>query len=403
MDESWPDTKLEKLAALRDVGVQLAAATDSAELTERVVDSIILLTGAKRAAVIGFEQPVNDWGDALERAAVYGMAFDDFSEEERTLISEALATGRSAILESVPAEDAVAAIPSHGVMVTPLKTHNRITGALYAESDISGFDSGDLTLFETLALFVASGMDTLGLRGALTAAEQESSEFVSLVTHQMRIPLTSISGYADLLLGNMVGSLSDQQLDFLTRIKRNADRMSVLVRDLSDINRLDSGRMQLELTSFDLLETVSSVAASFKADFEARRQEILLEVGKARPNVCSDRSSVRRILTTLLDNASRYTPSGGRIAVRVEEVGDFASVEVSDSGIGISREDQSKLFTPFFRSEDRDVREHVGWGLGLVVARRLVEAQGGEITCTSESGTGSTFAFSIPLAGKGIC
>ena len=89
--------------------------------------------------------------------------------------------------------------------------------------------------------------------------------------------------------------------------------------------------------------------------------------------------------------------------VRVLQDGHFARIEVGDTGIGISEDDQSNLFTPFFRSEESAVREQVGWGLGLVVARKLVEAQGGEITWTSESGQGSTFAFTLPLAGKGIC
>lgn len=403
MGESWPDTKPENLDALHNLGVQLTAARDLDELKERLVDSIIHLTGAARAGVIQFEQPAGDWGVVMVGATGEGTASGEFSEQDRSLISEAVAIGHGVVIENPIKDNASTLVPPHNVMVTPLKVQSQVAGAMYAENIAGRFDDEDLKLFETVALLASSIIENFRLREALATENQEKNKFVSLVTHQVRIPLTSVSGYADLLLGNVAGPLNDRQTDFLSRIKRNADRMSVLVRDLSDITRLESGRMQLELTSFDLSETVSSVVASLVTAFEARKQEFLIDVGDEASIVCADRSSVRRILKNLLDNASRYTPQGGRIAVRIKEAGDFVRIEVSDSGIGISEEDQSRLFTPFFRSEDSDVREYAGWGLGLVVARRLVEAQGGEITWTSEPGKGSVFAFSVPLAGTGIC
>jgi signal transduction histidine kinase len=404
MGESWPDTKRASLDAAHSVGVQLVTATDLGELRDRAIDSIIHLIGARRAGLIELAEPAGDWGEATIREADEQMTSGDFSEEDRLLIAESLTTGRRVVAENLPDDGPVSMTPSYSVMVAPLKTRNRITGALYAENNVSGFDDGDRILFETLAFLAAPSVDNFHLNEALLTADQAKREFVSLVTHQIRIPLTSISGYAELLLSNMAGSLTDQQMDFLNRIKRNVDRMSVLVRDLSDINRLESGRMQLKLSSFDLKDTVASVASTLTTTFEARQQEFLIDLSADElPLACANRSSVRRALKNLLVNASLYTPQGGRITVRVSKDGRYARTEVSDSGIGISEDDQARLFTPFFRSEVSGVREHVGWGLGLVVARRFIEAQGGELTWTSEPDKGSTFAFTVPLAGKGIC
>jgi signal transduction histidine kinase len=407
MGESWPDTKRESLDALYRVGVQLADAADLVELKERIVHSVIQLIGARRVGLIELATPVRAWGEVTIRVADEGTMAAEFSGEDRFLISEmiaeSIATGRRAVKGNLSDDDLPETIDLHTVAVAPLRARNETLAALYAENSDGGFDGTDLILFETLALLAASRLETIRLHEALLTADREMSDYVSRATHEMRTPLTSISGYTDLLLSNVGGSLDDQQMKFLNRIKRNVDRMSVLVRDLSDINRLESGRMQLELESFDISEMVSPVVNSLALAFGSREQEIIVDVGADAPAVCADLSGVRRVLNNLLDNASRYTPQGGKIVVRVLQDGHFARIEVGDTGIGISEDDQSNLFTPFFRSEESAVREQVGWGLGLVVARKLVEAQGGEITWTSESGQGSTFAFTLPLAGKGIC
>jgi signal transduction histidine kinase len=196
----------------------------------------------------------------------------------------------------------------------------------------------------------------------------------------------------------MVGSLSDQQNEFLQIVKRNLERMSVLIRDLSDINRIESGRMKFECAPFSLVETLDDVVDSMRESIEAREQELVLDLADNLTEVYADQNRIGQVLTNLISNANKYTPNGGKITVRVEQNGRYARVNVVDTGFGISEEDQAKLFTQFFRSDSEEVREQTGWGLGLSIVKKIVEAQGGEISCQSELGKGSNFTFTVPLA-----
>jgi signal transduction histidine kinase len=210
--------------------------------------------------------------------------------------------------------------------------------------------------------------------------------------------MTSIKGYTDLILAGMVGPLNEQQSDFLQIVKRNLDRMSILVRDLSDINRIESGRMKFEYDQFSLTETLDDVLDSVREAIEARKQKLVLDLSDNLADVYADQNRISQVLTNLISNANKYTPDGGKITVRIQQNGQYARVFVMDNGLGISEEDQAKLFTQFFRSEDEEVREQTGWGLGLSIVKKIVEAQGGEISCESKLGKGSNFTFTVPLA-----
>ncbi len=196
----------------------------------------------------------------------------------------------------------------------------------------------------------------------------------------------------------MVGPLNEQQSDFLQIVKRNLERMSILVRDLSDINRIESGRMKFEYDEFSLLETLNDVLDSLRESIETRQQTLVTDLPDNLTDIYADQNRISQVLSNLISNANKYTPGGGEITVRITQDGRFARVYVIDNGLGISEEDQAKLFTQFFRSENEEVREQTGWGLGLSIVKKIVEAQGGEISCESELGQGSTFTFTVPLA-----
>ena len=173
--------------------------------------------------------------------------------------------------------------------------------------------------------------------------------------------------------------------------------MAVLVGDLADINRMESGRMTFELGEFDLNQLVEEVARDMADALDARQQTLTLALAPLLPAAYADRTRIVQVLENLLDNAHKYTPEGGAITVWTQRVGDRLEVAVSDNGIGISPEDQARLFTQFFRSDHDAVRAQNGWGLGLSIARKLVEAQGGQIEFNSVLGEGSTFSFTVPL------
>jgi PAS domain S-box-containing protein len=229
-------------------------------------------------------------------------------------------------------------------------------------------------------------------------AEQAKSEFVSTVSHELRTPMTSIKGYADLLLMGAVGSLTGEQERFLTIIKSNTDRLTLLVNDLLDISRIESGRLILTPRVVHVGDLVTQVITAMEARAIERDLDLRADLPSVLPEVFVDPDRVIQILTNLVGNACRYTPSGGKVVVSARMRDNEIHVSVRDTGIGISEEDQQRLFSRFFRSEDPLVQEAPGTGLGLSITKSLVEMHGGRIWVESELGKGSTFIFSLPTA-----
>jgi PAS domain S-box-containing protein len=227
------------------------------------------------------------------------------------------------------------------------------------------------------------------------------SEFVSTVSHELRTPMTSIKGYADLILMGMAGKLSPSQSQYVEVIKDNADRLSVLVNDLLDISRIETGKVELDLRSMDVGKVVQDVVNSHLAgriQHEAKTINASVEVVGTLPQVRGDVARVTQILTNLVDNAFNYTLEGGRIRVRAEAVDGHVAVSVADTGIGISPEDLPKIFDRFYRADDDEVQRISGTGLGLAIVNSLVEMHGGVLEVNSKPGRGSIFSFTLPLA-----
>lgn len=269
----------------------------------------------------------------------------------------------------------------------------RLEGAEMAEGARSSVQEAVL-LVENLNL--AHQAEVADLEGQLQESRKSKSQFVSHVTHELRLPLTSIRGYTDLLRQGIVGPVNEQQHNFLEVIKSNVERMTALISDLADINYLDTGRMKLSPRLVFLDEPIARTVEHLKTRLAEKEQTIVVELPELTHPVYADEARLQQILTALLNNAWKYTPKGGKITVRASEDANQVHVTVSDTGIGISPIDQEKIFTPFFRSEDEAVREHPGWGLALHLAKRLAEAMDGKMGFESTLHQGSTFWFSLP-------
>jgi signal transduction histidine kinase len=229
---------------------------------------------------------------------------------------------------------------------------------------------------------------------AIQEANRLKTEFVSMVSHELRTPLTSIQGYAELLLEDQ--QIAEAQRESLTIVKKNSDRLLGLINDLLDLSRMEAGRVDLRRTSLDLARLILEVAGSLRPLIEAKRQRLRLDLGDALPAVWADADRVTQILMNLISNAHKYTLAEGSITVAARRDDGFVRVDVSDTGIGLSPEDQAQLFTKFFRAHDRSSQAGGSTGLGLVITRSLVELHGGRITVSSAPGQGSTFTFSLP-------
>jgi PAS domain S-box-containing protein len=220
-------------------------------------------------------------------------------------------------------------------------------------------------------------------------------EFVSLVSHELRTPLTSIRGYLELVLDGAAGSLTEEQERFLRVVERNADRLLGLVGDLLFVAQVDAGRLPVEFKNLDLALVVRECVDGVKPTAAAKGIELIVEA----PPVAAkgDRSRLDQLLGNLVSNAVKFTPDGGRVIVRVSEHDESALIEVSDNGIGVPAAELNKLFTRFFRSTTATEKAIPGTGLGLVIAKAIAEAHGGQIAVESREGVGTTFKVTLPL------
>ncbi len=230
-------------------------------------------------------------------------------------------------------------------------------------------------------------------------------EWVSTVSHELRTPMTSIKGYADLLMLGAVGEVTDAQKRFLEVIKNNADRLSLLVNDLLDISRIETGRLKLDFSPISVYDLVETVIDNLLGRREQEGKDIVLEAQLPRglPELWADIDRATQILTNLMDNAFNYTPAGGRVTVTAQQHGERVELQVRDSGIGISPEDQVRIFERFYRSDHPDVQQVSGTGLGLAIVSHLVEMHGGRLRVFSEGlGKGSTFSFTLRVAQENL-
>lgn len=231
----------------------------------------------------------------------------------------------------------------------------------------------------------------------LTRANQLKSEFLASMSHEFRTPLNSILSFADLLLLELDGPVNAEQRQDLEMIKESGEDLLVLVNNLLDLSRIEAGKVELNLEPVDAGEIISTVASQLTIRAQEKGLSLTTHVSQELPHVTADENRLRQVVRNLLENALKFTEEG--------EVSIGAYIEdremifwVKDTGTGISEEDQSVIFDKF-RQAQRGTREFGGAGLGLSVAKELVELHGGRIWVESEVGKGSKFSFSVPVAG----
>ncbi|RMF05695.1 MAG: GAF domain-containing protein, partial [Chloroflexi bacterium] len=293
---------------------------------------------------------------------------------------------------------------TRSLLVVPVKREGRVIGVLNLEStDPNYFTDDDLSFITILVNQASIAIDNARLFDKVTEANNAKSEFMNTASHELKIPMTSIKGYAKLLQMGAAGTLNEKQTDFLNVISNNVDRMDRLVSDLLDVSRIEAGRIRLELENVQIKDVITDVVESVSTQIENKHLHLKLKLDEDLPEIRADYGRMVQIVTNLVSNAYKYTPEGGNITVSAHSQNsgfEGISVTVADTGFGISEEDQAKLFTNFFRSGDQNIRNEPGTGLGLSITKKIIENHGGELSFESELGKGSAFTFTMPLKSK---
>jgi len=228
--------------------------------------------------------------------------------------------------------------------------------------------------------------------------ERIKTEFVSLSAHQLRTPLSAIKWTLRMLLDGDLGKLTKEQSEFLEKTYKSNERMIELINDLLNVTRIEEGRYIYQRIFCDFVEIVQSVIDSYKREIEKKNIKFeFKEPKKQLPRILIDEEKMKLVIENLLDNAIRYTFPGGKVTISTELLENEIEFKIEDTGMGISKDEQPRVFTKFFRGANAIRMDTEGSGLGLFVTKNIVEAHGGRIWFEAEERKGSTFYFTLPL------
>lgn len=234
----------------------------------------------------------------------------------------------------------------------------------------------------------------------LKEADKSKTDFISTASHELRTPLTVISNYLDLIDAGKIEGL-EKQKDIIETLVSQTNRMIELVEDMLDISRMESKRFVVERKNISTPEIVNDVVESVKTLSDLKGHTISLKITEDLPKIVGDKKRIKDLLTNLLTNAIKYTPNGGKITVSAKDEGGNVHFTVADTGIGISKREQAKIFEKFYVGGGLSARKEPGrMGLGLSIAKGIVEAHNGKIWVESTLGRGSKFHFTLPKAEK---
>jgi len=230
----------------------------------------------------------------------------------------------------------------------------------------------------------------------LEAVSRRKSDFISSVSHELRTPLTSIKGYAAILLAGKLGDIPKDIRERLDKINRHSDELVHMVNDLLDIARIESGKMIMKKEPLSLLEIAEKIADLLSVQLKEKHIVLSVEIPDKTITVTADRSQIERVFINLVGNALKFTPEKGKITIAARKIDSGTEIDITDTGCGIPEVALRAIFEEFYRVDNAINQEVKGTGLGLALAKQIVEAHGGKIWVRSTLGSGSTFSFNIP-------
>jgi signal transduction histidine kinase len=286
----------------------------------------------------------------------------------------------------------------------PLLFEQRILGVLVIwRQEAKAFAQEVVNLLQTFANQSALAVENARLfreieqkSRELEAASRHKSEFLANMSHELRTPLNAIIGFSEVLSERMFGDLNEKQDEYLKDIHASGQHLLSLINDILDLSKIEAGRMELELSDFDLPLTIDNALMLIRERAGRRGIELQRTVDERLGQIQGDERKIRQVLLNLLSNAIKFAPEGGRIEVGAKPVNGSIEVSVTDTGVGIAPEDQEAIFEEF-QQVGTAAKKIEGTGLGLALSRKFIELHGGKIWVKSQIGAGSTFTFTIPM------
>jgi GAF domain-containing protein len=290
------------------------------------------------------------------------------------------------------------------VLAVPLLVEDEILGALVVlRQEASELSDETVELMKTFATQSALAIQNARLfreieqkSRELEAASRHKSEFLANMSHELRTPLNAIIGFSEVLSERMFGDLNDKQEEYLKDIHASGQHLLSLINDILDLSKIEAGRMELELSDFDLPMAIDNALTLVRERATRRGIALHTAVDERLGQTQADERKIRQVLLNLLSNAIKFTPEGGRIDVHAVPRDGMVEVSVTDTGVGIAPEDQEAVFEEFKQVGTADKKVE-GTGLGLALSRKFIELHGGTIWVESQVGAGSTFTFTVPV------
>lgn len=305
-------------------------------------------------------------------------------------------------------------LPIHSLLIVKLTARDRLVGlmAIGFLQEPDKISADELSLFERLSEAVGVAVDNKLLfeenkhilgqlqmtNEKLKALDVAKDEFISMASHQLRTPLTSVKGYLSMVLEGDTGKVTKDQQKLLNQAFTSSQRMVYLIADLLNVSRLRTGKFVIETVPTNLAEIVQGEIDQLHETAAARNLKLTYNKPATFPTLMLDETKTRQVIMNFVDNAIYYTPAGGHITAKVTETKQSVEFTVTDDGMGIPKADQHHLFTKFFRAGNAQKARPDGTGLGLFMAKKVIVAQGGSLIFKSAEGKGSTFGFTFAKA-----
>ncbi len=282
-----------------------------------------------------------------------------------------------------------------GAVAVPLHLNGQPIGLIILSEKLNGeaYHQGDLSLLEVVGGQAISSIQ----KAKLYEGDQMKSEFVSIASHELLTPISAIEGYLSMILEENIGQVDEKARDYLGKVYTSAKRLSLLIKDLLSVSRIESGKMKIEPQQLDMNKMITDTTDQLR--FMAANKNLTLNFeAKTIPLVWADPDRTMQIMVNLVSNSIKYTKEGSiTISIDVEKRDGFLRTSITDTGIGMSKAQMQHLFTQFYRVQSDETTGIAGTGLGLYICKSIIEKMGGNIDVKSVTGKGTTFSFTLPL------